>query len=175
MEQGCKEDLANAKKLRYTYRYLDDLLNINDNGYFDDIFKSIYPDDLKLNKTNMSNIATEFLDMDISIIDKDIIVTKIFDKRRAFPFTVINFPFIESSNVPTMPSYGIYLSQILRIVRICNNIDTFVIELQNLSNSFLIKGFNKTILSNTFAKFIMNYSQEWGKFGVEVKLPECLK
>ena len=170
----AKEDMIFAQMLRYCYRYLDDLLNINDNGYFEKIYNSIYPNELKLNRTNPSDISTEFLDMDISIVDHKIITSKLFDKRRSFPFKVINFPFIESSNIPTMPSYNIYLSQILRIVRICNNIGDFIVEVESLTKEFLLKGFNKPLLSNIFYKFVKNYCQEWGKFGVEPRLPECL-
>ena len=170
----AKEDMIFAQMLRYCYRYLDDLLNINDNGYFEKIYNSIYPNELKLNRTNPSDISTEFLDMDISIVDHKIITSKLFDKRRSFPFKVINFPFVESSNIPTMPSYNIYLSQILRIVRICNNIGDFIVEVESLTKEFLLKGFNKPLLSNIFYKFVKNYCQEWGKFGVEPRLPECL-
>ena len=73
-----------------------------------------------------------------------------------------------------MPSYSIYLSQILRIVWISNNVEDFITELESLSKEFIIKGFNKPKLSNIFYNFIKNYSQEWGKFGVELRLPECL-
>ena len=73
-----------------------------------------------------------------------------------------------------MPSYNIYLSQILRIVRICNNIGDFIVEVESLTKEFLLKGFNKPFLSNIFYKFVKNYCQEWGKFGVEPRLPECL-
>ena len=41
---------------------------------------------------------------------------KLFDKRDGFNFKVINYPCLTYSNVPTSQSYGIYLSQLLRII-----------------------------------------------------------
>ena len=40
--------------LNNTSRYLDDILNI-DNPYFPNIFQSIYPSQLRLNKANVSD------------------------------------------------------------------------------------------------------------------------
>ena len=62
-----------------TSRYLDDLLNI-DNNFFDSMFKHIYPSELQLNKANVSDTEASFLDLNLSISD-GFVKTKIFDKR----------------------------------------------------------------------------------------------
>ena len=49
-----------------TSRYLDDLLNI-DNNYFDSMVNHIYPSELRLNKANVSDTETSFLDLHLSI------------------------------------------------------------------------------------------------------------
>ena len=49
-----------------TFRYLDDLLNI-DNTFFDSMVNHIYPSELQLNKTNLSEIKVSFLDLHLSI------------------------------------------------------------------------------------------------------------
>ena len=49
-----------------TSRYLDDLLNI-DNNFFDSIH--IYHSELQLNKANVSDIKASFLDLYLSISD----------------------------------------------------------------------------------------------------------
>ena len=49
-----------------TFRYLDDLLNI-DNPYFEGMVIQIYPPELQLNKTNSSDTEAPFLDLHISI------------------------------------------------------------------------------------------------------------
>ena len=48
-----------------TSRYLDDLLNI-DNNFFDSMVNHIYPSELQLNKANVSD-TEPFLDLHISI------------------------------------------------------------------------------------------------------------
>ena len=51
-----------------TSRYLDDLLNI-DNNFFDSMVIRIYPSELQLNKTNVSDAEASFLDLHLSISD----------------------------------------------------------------------------------------------------------
>ena len=65
-----------------TSRYLDDLLNI-DNNYFDGLISQIYPSELQLNKANSSETEVPFLDLHLSILDR-FISCKIYDKRDDF-------------------------------------------------------------------------------------------
>ena len=51
-----------------TSRYLDDLLNI-DNNLFDSMVNRIYPSELQLNKANVSDAEASFLDLHLSISD----------------------------------------------------------------------------------------------------------
>ena len=39
-------------------------------------------------------------------------------------FEIVNFPFLDG-DVPRSPSYGVYISQLIRFVRVCSNIDDF--------------------------------------------------
>ena len=50
-------DIVDA--LNITYRYLDDILNIN-NVYFDTMVSQIYPSELQLNKDNASDTKAAF-------------------------------------------------------------------------------------------------------------------
>ena len=59
-----------------TSRYLDDLLNI-DNNFFDSMVNRIYPSELKLNKSNVSDTEASFLDLHVSILD-GFVKTKFF-------------------------------------------------------------------------------------------------
>ena len=54
--------------LSSTSRYLDDLLNI-DNNVFDIMVNHIYPSELHLNKANVSDTEASFLDLHLSISD----------------------------------------------------------------------------------------------------------
>ena len=41
-----------AEFLSFVYRYIDDLINMNDIGFLDRVYKDIYPSEMVLNKTN---------------------------------------------------------------------------------------------------------------------------
>ena len=59
-----------------TSRYLDDLLNI-ENNLFDSMVDRIYPSELQLNKANVSDPEASFLDLHLSI-SNDFVKTKIY-------------------------------------------------------------------------------------------------
>ena len=98
-----------------TSRYLDDLLNI-DNIHFEHMVHRIYPAELRLNKLNYSDTEAAFYDLNLSI-HNDIVSTKIYDKRDDFNFDIVNFPFLDG-DVPQRPSYGVYISQLIRFFQI---------------------------------------------------------
>ena len=89
-----------------TSRYLDDLLNI-DNNFFDSMVNRIYPSELQLNKANVSDTEASFLDLHLSISD-DFVQTKIYDKRDYFDFDIVNFPFLDG-DVPRSTSYMVFI------------------------------------------------------------------
>ena len=102
-----------------TSRYLDDLLNI-DNPYFEQMVGQIYPTELQLNKVNSLNTEAPFLDLNLSITN-GIVSSKIYDKRDDFNFEIVNFQFLDG-DVPRSPSYGVYISQLIRFARVCSNV-----------------------------------------------------
>ena len=50
--------------------------------------------------------------------------TKLCDKRDDFDFHIVNFPFM-LSNIPSGPSYGVYIAQLIRYARCCSYYDDF--------------------------------------------------
>ena len=93
-------------------------LNI-DNPYFEQMVGQIYPTELQLNKANSSDTEAPFLDLNLSITN-GIVSSKIYD----FNFEIENFPFLDG-NVPRSPSYGVYVSQLIRFARVCSYVDDF--------------------------------------------------
>ena len=89
-----------------TSRYLDDLLNI-DNNFFDSMVNSIYLSELQLNKANVSNTGASFLDLHLSISDGSV-KTKIYDKRD--DFDIVNFPFLDGDVPLRHPIVFIFLN-----------------------------------------------------------------
>ena len=106
-----------------TFRYLDDILNIY-NVYFDNMVSQIYPSELQLNKTNTSDTQAALFDLHLSI-SKDIVSTKIYDKRDDFDFEIVNFPFLDGY-VPHSTSYGIYISQPIRFARASSYVGSYM-------------------------------------------------
>ena len=51
-------------------------------------------------------------------------ITKINDERDDFNFEIVNFPFLDG-DVPRSPSYGVYISQLIRFARMCSYVDDF--------------------------------------------------
>ena len=74
----------------------------------------IYPTELQLNKVNSSDTEAPFLDLNLSITN-GIVSSKIYDKRDGFNFEIVNFPFLDG-DVPRSPSYGVYISQLIRLL-----------------------------------------------------------
>ena len=83
----------------------------------------IYPTELQLKKGNSSDTEAPFLDLNLSII-YGIVSSKIYDKLDDFNFEIVNFPFLDG-DVPRSPSYGVYISQLIRFARVCSNVDDF--------------------------------------------------
>ena len=87
-----------------TYRYLDDLLSIN-NNFFDSMVNRTYPSDLQLNKANVSDTEVPFLDLHLSISD-GFVKTKFYDKRDDFDLNIVNFPFLYDDFLVRHPSWN---------------------------------------------------------------------
>ena len=67
-------------------------------------------------------------------ITNGIVSSKIYDKRDDLNFEIVNFPFFDG-DVPPSPSYGVYISQLIRFARVCSHVDDF--NNRNNRNLFL--------------------------------------
>ena len=59
-----------------------------------------------------------------TLIHNDIVSTKIYDKRDDFNFDIVNFPFLDG-DVPQCPSYGVYISQLIRFSNASSHVTDF--------------------------------------------------
>ena len=64
-----KTDLQKTRKFRYSFRFIDDLLTINDDNLFTDCFKEIYPPKLQLNLEGSGDLLS-YLDLDLKKVDR---------------------------------------------------------------------------------------------------------
>ena len=54
------------------------------------------------------------MDLHLSI-SNGFVSSKIYDKRDDFDFDIVNLPFLDG-HVPRRPSYGVYISQLIRLL-----------------------------------------------------------
>lgn len=149
-----------------TSRYLDDLLNI-DNNHFPSLVNKIYPHELQLNKANTSDKQANFLDLNLSIVN-GYVTTKIYDKRDDFNFNIVNFPFLDG-DVPRATSYGVYISQLVRFSRACNDVNDFNERNLCITEKLLKQGYRYHKLRKTFCKFYRRYPDLIQKYRCSLK------
>ena len=149
-----------------TSRYLDDLLNI-DNNFFDSMVNRIYPSELQLHKTNVSDTDASFLDLHLSISDS-FVKTKIYDKRDDFDFDIINFPFLDG-DVPCSTSYGVYISRLIRLDQVSSHVDDFNTRNKVLTAKLLRQGYRYHKLRKAFSKFYRRDFDKVSKYNVGLK------
>ena len=133
-------------KFNDTSRYLDDIFTI----------------ELQLNKANTSDKETSFLDLNIKVICNNI-HTIVYDKRDDFGFPIVNFPWL-SGDVPRLPSYGIYISQLVRFARCCTSVLDFHSKNLQITSKPLTQGYRYNKLRKTFGRFFRSYSELLSKF-----------
>ena len=161
-----------AALLKYLFRYQDDLIVFNDKGYFDKVYKDIYPNELILKNTNTSARKSNYLDLTISIVNGKFRY-QLYDKRQDFPFKVISYPFI-NGNIPRIPSYGVYSSQLIRFCYLFSESKYLTNAFNLLNKRFLDQGFVMDTLKNKFSLFLTKYPHIWCKFGIDMTLSDFI-
>ena len=122
-----------------------------------------------MNGTTVADIATEstsvasYLDLLFTRDRSNNITTKLYDKRDAFGFHIVNFPFM-SSNIPSASAYGVYVSQLVRYARCCSSYSDFLIRHRALVKRLLSQGYKVNRLSNTFKKFYDRHTDLVGQY-----------
>ena len=102
------------------------------------ICNDIYPDELDIISTNICNLNTTFLDLNIIIEDV---------------FKVITFPNLRS-NIPNKTSYGAFIGEIFRICKSSTKYIEFVNDVKLLVNKLINQKFNKNLLYSCLNKFL---------------------
>ena len=168
MSDLISEDKVKARHFHSTKRFIDDLCAINDGNLFGKIYSDIYPEELEL-KLEHSGKHASFLNLDIEIID-DIFVYKLFDKRDAFPFSIVRMPHIDS-NIPESIFYSALVGEFLRIARSTLLLKDFLEKAKELCQRMRIQGGNIDRIKRSLKKIIYRHSSDFSRFR---ELPESL-
>ena len=145
------KEFEKCKNLKFVYRYIDDLTVLNDNNFFLDNFKHIYPDCLDLKLINTSdNTRADVLDIHIEM-KNNIFYTSLFDKRKTFPFKCLQFPH-RSSCLSSSLFKNVIQCEALRYNSICCMNCNLTNNLSNLRITLLERGYSNEELLNAFHK-----------------------
>ena len=132
-----------------------------------DYLRDIYSSELNVENANRLDDQENYLDLTF-IIGNNRLHTKLYDKRDDFNFHVVNFPFL-SRNIPSGPSYGVYISQLIRYVRCCTYYDDFGYRHKLLVDRLLSQGYEVNRLRNSFQNFYGRYPDVVAKYQKSVR------
>ena len=138
MRKMKKENHILARKFGNIFRYIDDLVAINDSREFEKHFKKIYPPELVLKKENLDNRESTFLDLKI-IIENGVFNYSVYDKRDNFGFWINRLPF-KRSNTPASIFYNCINAEILRICRASSKMEYALKTSKDLIQRMLRQG-----------------------------------
>ena len=90
--------------------------------------------------------------MDITVLDSKF-DTKLYDKRRDFPFNVVTFANLKS-NIPESHAYGTFVGELYRISKSSGKIEAFLLEVKLLIRKLVNQNFKTTLLHHKLSNFI---------------------
>ena len=157
-----KTDLSRARRFGNVFRFIDDLSAINDGGEFERCYLNIYPVELELKKENQGTNNASFLDIDIFIHEK-VFSLKLYDKRDAFPFSIVRLPFL-SNNMPSRVFYATLGGELLRIARCTTNVNDFCNSCQSLVDRVYNQGAQIPDVKKTINKAFNNHYFDFSLF-----------
>ena len=134
-----------AKSFCFTFRYIDDVLSIN-NPTFGDYINIIYPVELEIKDTTDADHHASYLDLLLKYDNFHRLQVKLYDKRDDFNF----------------------VSQLIRYARASSLYEDFIMRSQLLTSKLLKQGFTRNRLIATFKKFYGRHSVLVDRFKVSV-------
>ena len=132
-----------ARSFNLCYRYIDDLIVFNNKKFLD------Y---LTAEKANQITWQTH-LDLTFIIDSGSKLSIRLYDKRDDFDFHIVNFPFL-SGNIPSGPSYGVYILQLIGYARCCSHYEN---HHKCLVDRLLSQGYRTLRLEKSFKNFYGRY------------------
>ena len=91
-----------------------------------------------------------------------------FVKRTDFDVDIVNFPFLDG-DVPRSTSYGVYISQLIRIARVSCHVDDFNTPNKVLTAKLLRQGYKYHTPRKTLSTFYRRHFDLVSKYNVGLK------
>ena len=132
-----------ARVFNFTYRYIDDVLSIN-NSRFAEFLQLIYPPEVEIKETPDTPSSAYFwtYTSNFTTVVNSVLTFMINGMTN---FKIINFPNM-CSNIPVSPAFGVYISQLIRNARASSNYSEFWKRHLYLRNRLLDQGYKQTRL-----------------------------
>ena len=147
-----------------TYRFIDDLTPLNDNGEFERSKSEIYPRELECKKENDGLLEATFLDLEASIIPEEgRFDYHLYDKRDGFNFFIVRFPYA-CSNIPSKIFLSTIGAETLRICRASSCFEHFIRFCQPFYSRMINQGANVREIKSVFVKFFKRHETTFFKF-----------
>ena len=112
----------------------------------------MYLPKLEIKDTTESNTSASYFDLLLSIDRDGQLHNSFYDKRDDFLFPYYKLLFL-SSNIPSSPAYGFFISQLIRYARACSSYECFILRAVRLSNKLPGQGYVKERLGSCLRKF----------------------
>ena len=78
------------------------------------------------------------------------------NKMDDFPFAMHNYPHLDS-NIPCMPTYGVYISQLIRFAKACDTYPDFLTRHQRFVFTLMRQRFKYDLLCRKFKQFFRSH------------------
>jgi hypothetical protein len=179
IDRLISDDPKTAEMFHRTFRFIDDTLSFNNLDWPFFVSKSsdaggIYPSALTYNDTSVSSTEVHFLGM---LFQTNSVSNKcsidIFDKRKEFSFYVQRYPDLRSF-IPTHIPYGVFVSLLFRLYRICSEPSFFRSRVLDMFETFLSKGCTANRLLRVLHAFLksrcpLRWNLKWWKLFAKIR------
>ena len=126
---------------------IDDVLSLK-NSKFSDSIDLVYPHELDIEHTTDSMNSASYLELQLEYDNQGKLHTRLYDKHDGFDSTIVL-----SSNIPSSPAYGVYISQLILYSRACSHYSDFLARAKVLTQKLLGQQFLLPRLKSSFEKF----------------------
>ena len=123
------------------------------------------PPQLVLKKTTEKPNKLSYLHICIQIQGRKFVVLYTIKGMHLNFIIIVNFPYLDST-IPTKPAYGIYISQLVRIVRICDRYADFIERHCILTTRLFKQGYKYDHICSYFKRFSGKYKDIFNKFKI---------
>ena len=125
----------------------------------------IYPPELQLNIANTSDTEAPFLDLHLVLFPQKFMINEL-----TLIFDVVIYRFLDHYHgvVTCRPSYGVYISHLIRFARVWSHVDDFNARNKCLTSKLLKQGYRYHKLRKAFSKFYRRHYELISKFNVRL-------